>query len=142
MRAFDSLDDGLEDKIRFLFSPNWRAAFERAIAGDASGFVRSLRARNYFTAYANMPANATTPYETTVVSLERAYRPLVEQVAKGARPRPVPVPLPPDPVPMRLPTEDSVRLLAVQAFAHSEEMDVIGQIMRESRRDMTRDDDD
>lgn len=82
MRAFASLDDGIEDKIRFLLKPNWIECLEFAKRGDASGYVRAIRARNYFTAYAGLPN--PVPYETTVVSLANTYRPMVQAVAACA----------------------------------------------------------
>lgn len=94
MRAYDTLDDGIEDKIRFMLQPAYSNALDHARRGDAGSYVRSIRARHYFTAYADIPLNQVTPYETSVVSLARAYRPFVEQARSLAKvevlPRPVP----------------------------------------------------
>lgn len=81
MRAYASLDDAIEDKIRFLLSARWLPCLDFAKRGDASGYVRAIRARGYFTAYAGQPDPC--PYETQVVSLTKSYRPKVEAVAAG-----------------------------------------------------------
>ncbi len=108
MRAFDTLDDGLENKILFLMSAPWSAVLVPAQRGDASGFVRAIRARHYFTAYPTIPLTETTPYERDVVSLARTYRPFVEQAAEqvratgSRRPPALPVPdVPPPALAMR-----------------------------------------
>ena len=78
MRAFSSLAEGVTDKIKFLLGDHWKGALEFAKRGDAAGYVRSIRAGGYFTAYRGQPD--PTPYETSVVSLAHTYRPIVEAV--------------------------------------------------------------
>lgn len=94
MRSYDTLDDGLEDKIRF-FMKQHQPAIAAAQAGDPGRFVREIRARKYFTAYAHIPLDKVTPYETAVCSLTKTYLPYVQQVAvlvqKGIAPPPAPV---------------------------------------------------
>ena len=85
MRAFDTLDDGLENKLKFFMSAPWAPVLIPAGKGDAGGFVRAIRARRYFTAYPTVPLNQVTPYERDVVSLARTYRPFVEQAAEQIR---------------------------------------------------------
>lgn len=83
MRAFPTLDDGIADKLRFLLSPRWAPCLEPAKRGDASAYVRAIRARGYFTAYADVPQDKATPYETSVIRLVSSYRPLAERVGRG-----------------------------------------------------------
>lgn len=73
MRAYASLARGIEDKIRFLSAPHWKAAFDFALRGDPNGYVRAIRALGYFTAQLD-------PYERAVVSLTYKYLPVAEGV--------------------------------------------------------------
>lgn len=80
MRAYATLTQGIEDKIRFLSTPRWRPALDLALKGDPSGYVRAIKALGYFTA-------RLEPYERAVVSLTAKYLP----VAKGAAAEPAPL---------------------------------------------------
>lgn len=81
LRAFDTLADGIADKLRFLSMPHWLPALAPARRGDPSGYVRAIRGGGYFTAYKGQPD--PTPYETSVVSLFHSYRPIVEATRPG-----------------------------------------------------------
>ncbi|MFZ5896793.1 MAG: hypothetical protein ACOY0T_37400 [Myxococcota bacterium] len=84
MRAYPTLSEGISDKLRFLLHPGWAVALEFAARGSASGYVRSIRSRGYFTAFAGEPD--PTPYEMSVVKLAAAYEPIVEAVASRHEP--------------------------------------------------------
>ncbi len=122
MRAFATLDDGLEDKIRFLLLTRWRPAFDLAQLGDAHGYVRAIRARGYFTAHAAIPLTDETPYERDVVSLTRTYRPFVEEAADLVR-RGLPLSKPPPQIeqdPPPLPARFEHSLLDAETIARLE----------------------
>jgi hypothetical protein len=119
MRAFDTLDEGLQSKIKFFRQPTWAAVLEPAKNGDASGFVRAIRARRYFTAYATLPLNQETPYERDVVSLTRTYMPFVREVAeraaRGARPSAAPqAPFAQDPPRLAITDDDRAWVEAIK----------------------------
>lgn len=134
MRAFATLDDALEDKLKFLLQKDWRHCLEPAKQGATSAYVRAIRAKNYFTASAEIPLDELTPYESSVVSLVNTYRPVVQQVADGLRPPPEQKPevLPLMAIPEKLSTEDAIRLAAVIAQQHL--IDDIGIVRSESLR--------
>jgi hypothetical protein len=67
------------DKIDFLAAPNWKPALAFALAGDAAGYVRAIKARNYFTA-------ALDPYLRSVVSIAARVLPVAEGVADDIEP--------------------------------------------------------
>jgi hypothetical protein len=81
MRSYDTLADGITDKIRFLTGTRWRPSLERALAGDPSGYVETVRAAGYFTA-------DLAPYSRAVVSLFKQYLPLAR--AQAVEPEPLP----------------------------------------------------
>lgn len=85
MRAYATLASGVTDKIRFLASPHWKPALDRAMAGDAAGYVEGVRALGYFTA-------PLEPYRRAVVSLAQKYLPVAIATREA---EPVPA-LPPD----------------------------------------------
>lgn len=84
-RAYLSLSSGIEDKIRFLAGPHWKPALDKAMVGDAAGYVETVRALGYFTA-------PLAPYQRAVVSLAQKYLP----VAIATREAVAVPPLPPD----------------------------------------------
>jgi hypothetical protein len=71
MRAFNSLSDGVFDKIRFLSQPHWKPALDIALRGDANGYVHTVRSLGYFTA-------PVEPYARAVVSLFAKFLPIAE----------------------------------------------------------------
>lgn len=83
MRAYESLADGIEDKVDFLFDPRWRPALDDVLAGNPAGYVEKIHVRGYFTA-------PLEPYRRAVVSLAKTLLPLAAQTSDE------PATLPPD----------------------------------------------
>lgn len=71
MRAYDTLAEGIADKIRFLQKPSYAFAMACAQRGDASGYVRAIRKNNYFTGYRDQPDPCQ--YELSVISIAKTY---------------------------------------------------------------------
>jgi hypothetical protein len=66
-RAYQVLDDAAFDYLSFLHNrARYRPAWERAVAGDAAGFVAALKRGGFFTA-------SEEPYKKAVVSLTNEY---------------------------------------------------------------------
>lgn len=66
-RAFQIIDDGAFDYLSLLHNrARYRPAWERAVAGDAAGFVAALKKGGFFTA-------SEEPYRKAVVSLATEY---------------------------------------------------------------------
>lgn len=84
-RAYTTLASGIEDKIRFLSTPNWRPALDQALKGNPDAYVRAIKARRYFTANVDK-------YSSAVVQLAQKYLP----VAIATREQVAAPPLPPD----------------------------------------------
>lgn len=74
IRAYETLDTGIFDKIRFLTGTRWRSALNLALAGDAAGYVAAVRAAGYFTA-------PLEPYLRAVVSLAAKLLPVATGIA-------------------------------------------------------------
>jgi hypothetical protein len=68
MRAYEKLEEALEDKLDVLFR-RYKAAFDRALAGDVEGYVRGLHQGGYFTANFD-------PYLRGVSRLSAKYLPV------------------------------------------------------------------
>lgn len=134
-RAYDSLAQGVEDKIRFLLKPYWEPVLKPARLGDVSTYVRMIRIRNYFTAYRGQPD--PTRYETDVISLTKTYRTWVEKVWKGERP--VVKPLEPEAVVSgsKFIPDDDWRTLAFKAYDQALAMDVHEMVRKESMRELS-----
>jgi hypothetical protein len=78
MRAFETLEDGIRDKIAFLNQPEWAPALKEALEGRAAGYVTAIKHRHYFTA--DLDA-----YIRSVIALAKKYLP----VAKGLEDHPI-----------------------------------------------------
>ncbi len=142
MRAYSTLAQGVEDKIRFFLKPAWEPCLKPARLGDASGYVRAIRVRNYFTAYKGQPD--PTRYELDVISLCNTYRPIVQLVASGnlkAVPVEVtPVATPPrNEVPSRFVADDEWRALAFKAYEQALAMDVHEIVRKEALKELRED---
>jgi hypothetical protein len=138
MRAFESLTQAVENKIRFFLSPNWETCLKPARIGDVSGYVRMIRVRNYFTAYKGQPDPCR--YETDVISLANTYRPLVERVAQGERAS-VSVTKPElVPNPIKFQADDEWRKLAFQAYELAQAMDVHEIVRKEALKELREED--
>lgn len=135
MRAYDTLAQGVEDKIRFLLKPYWEPCLKPARLGDGSTYVRMIRVRNYFTAYKGRPD--PTPYEKDVISLCNTYRPLVDRVSAGERP-PVQKPvIEPVAMPIRFEPDDEWRALAFKAYEQALALDVHEIVRKEAMRELS-----
>lgn len=71
MRAYNDLIAAERGKMGFLAEKRWRPSLDRALAGDAAGYVEVVRVAGYFTA-------PLLPYQRSVVSLTAKYLPVAE----------------------------------------------------------------
>jgi hypothetical protein len=73
-RAFDSVDDGATDHLRFLSTrPRYAKAWQVALSGMPLAFVEALNSAGYFTADPG-------PYARAVVSLWKEYCAMLERL--------------------------------------------------------------
>ncbi len=137
MRAFGSLSEAIEDKLKFFLKPNWEPCLKPARFGDVSSYVRMIRIRNYFTAYKGQPDPCR--YELDVISLTNTYRPLVERVAAGERAPVVPfnkIPPQPEMNPAKFTPDDEWRALAFRAYELAQAMDVHEIVRKEGLKEL------
>lgn len=106
-RAFQIVDDGAFDYLNFLYSrARYRPAWERALAGDAAGFVAALKRGNFFTA-------SEEPYRKAVVALATEYAKHVREWRSDYTTKT------PEPAETDVDTDDDLRALAIEAATES-----------------------
>jgi hypothetical protein len=81
MRAYETLAEGVTDKMQFLRTVRYASALSALSRGDAVAYVKALHAAGYFTA--NLQ-----PYIDGVVSLAKSYKLIARRVATEPLPLP------------------------------------------------------
>lgn len=116
-RAFDSVEAGAVDHVRFLAQrKRYARAWEVAQTGMPLAFVDELKSAGYFTADAE-------PYRKAVASLWNEYMKLVETLKD------------PEPAPQPEPDDDGLHALAMEAVARQDWANMVDEERHENLRE-------